>query len=193
MRASHLLLSMALGLLTAAPAAAQAPSSPASSPSANPFSTGARIAFVSLDRVVAASTEGRTIDARLQDLRARKGAEVDTRGKQLQALEAKLASDVLNELARTQLRREFERARIDFERFSEDAQAEVQQARQQLQVAFGQKLFPVIGEIAREKDLWAVFSADGPLLWHDPTLDISDEVARRIDAAARPAEAPKPQ
>ena len=50
-----------------------------------------------------------------------------------------------------------------------------------MQVAFGQKLFPVIGQVAAEKKLWAVFSTSPSLVWHDPKLDISEEVAKRVD------------
>jgi Skp family chaperone for outer membrane proteins len=193
MRALLSLVPCAIALLTALPVAGQTTSAPvAPTRAGSGLPDGARFAYVDLDRVVAASTEGRAFTARLQDLRAKKGVEVDTRGKQVDALQARLGSDVLNDAARAQLQREFDRARVDFQRFSEDAQAELRQAQQQLQVAFGQRLFPVIGQIAKEKDLWAVFSADSPMLWHDPRLDISDEVARRIDANAPPAGAAVP-
>jgi hypothetical protein len=55
----------------------------------------------------------------------------------------------------------------------------------ELEQAFLQKAFPVIGAIAQEKRLWAVLSVgESGLVWREPTIDISDEIARRIDAPA---------
>jgi Skp family chaperone for outer membrane proteins len=81
------------------------------------------------------------------------------------------------------LQREFERARIDFQRFTADAQAEVQAAQQETIRWFNTKLFPVINELASEKKLWAIFNAEDAL-WFNPSLDLTEEVAKRLDAAA---------
>ena len=123
------------------------------------FPEEARVAFVDVERVAALSGEGRAATAKLDDLRTKKSAEVSARGKQVEALQAKLTQGetVLNDAARTRLQREFQRAQIDFRRFSEDAQAEVQEAQQETLRGFNAQLFPLIGQIAKEKKLWAVF------------------------------------
>ncbi len=146
-----------------------------------------RIGFVDVDRVAALSGEGKAAAARLEDLRSRKAAEVAARSKQVEAAQAKLSQgeSVLNEVARARLQREFQRAQVNFQRFTEDAQAEVRDLQQEVLQTFNARLFPVIAQVAKEKNLWAVFSRDGAL-WHDPTLDLSDEVAKRLDGAATP-------
>ena len=123
----------------------------------------------------------------MDDLRTKKSAEVSARGKQVEALQAKLAQGetVLNDAARTRLQREFQRAQIDFRRFSEDAQAEVQEAQQETLRGFNAQLFPLIGQIAKEKKLWAVFGNEN-LIWYSPAVDLTEEVAKRLDAAAVP-------
>ena len=90
---------------------------------------------------------------------------------------------MLNEAAYTRLQREFQRAQLDFQRFNEDAQAEMQDTQQQLWRAFTTRIFPVVGQVATEKNLWAVFSSESTLLWHAPAIDLSEEVAKRLDAA----------
>jgi outer membrane protein len=167
---------------SASPAATQ---KEASSQAASAFPAGARIAYVDLDRVAAVSAEGKAVNAKLNELRAKKSAEVEARSKQVQELQHQLTQSaaVLSELARARLQREFQRAQVDFQRFSEDAQAEIREAQEDALQAFSAKLFPVIGEVAREKQLWAVFGSQSGLLWHDPATDLSDEVARRLDAA----------
>jgi Skp family chaperone for outer membrane proteins len=152
------------------------------------FPADARIGYVDLERVAALSSEAKAASAKLQDLRAKKSAEVAERGKQVDLLQQKIrqGSSLLSETAMTRLQREFERAQIDFQRFSEDAQADVQAQQQELLRAFTSRLFPVVGEVAAEKKLWAVFSNQSNLLWHAPAIDLSEEVARRLDQAPQP-------
>jgi len=156
-------------------------------PARDAFPKDSRIGYVDLERVAALSTEGKSATAQLEALRTKKAAEVAARGKQVEALQQKLtAGAVLNEAAYTRLQREFQRAQLDFQRFNEDAQAEVQDTQQQLWRAFTTRLFPVVGQVATEKNLWAVFSSESTLLWHAPAIDLSEEVAKRLDAAVPP-------
>jgi outer membrane protein len=151
------------------------------------FPEDARLAYVDVNRVAALSGEGKAAAGKLEALRNKKSTEVSERSKQLEVLQQKLSQgDVLNDVARARLQREFQRAQVDFQRFTEDAQAEVQEVEQQLLQAFTARLFPVIGQVATEKNLWAVFSSDSGLLWHNPALDLSEEVAKRLDAATAP-------
>jgi Skp family chaperone for outer membrane proteins len=151
------------------------------------FPEEARVAYVDIDRVAALSGQGKAAAARLDDLRTKKSAEVSARSKQVEALQAKLTQGetVLNEAARARLQREFQRAQIDFRRFSEDAQAEVQEAQQETLRGFNAQLFPVIDQMAKEKRLWAVFANEN-VMWCNPALDLTEEVAKRLDAAAAP-------
>jgi Skp family chaperone for outer membrane proteins len=56
------------------------------------------------------------------------------------------------------------------------------QLQEELLRAFTARVFPVIGEVAREKKLWAVFGSAANLMWRDPAIDLTDEIARRLDA-----------
>ena len=154
-------------------------------PARDAFPKDSRIGYVDLERVAALSSEGKSATAQLEALRTKKAAEVAARGKQVEALQQKLTAGgaVLNEAAYTRLQREFQRAQLDFQRFNEDAQAEMQDTQQQLWRAFTTRIFPVVGQVATEKNLWAVFSTESPLLWHAPAIDLSEEVAKRLDAA----------
>ena len=164
------------------------PSAAANQPGAavrESFPKDSRIGYVDLERVAALSSEGKSATAQLEALRTKKAAEVASRGKQVELLQQKLSAGtaVLNEAAFARLQREFQRAQLDFQRFNEDAQAEVRDTQQQLWRAFTTKLFPVVGQVATERNLWAVFSSDSTLLWHHPAIDLSEEVAQRLDAA----------
>ena len=161
---------------------------PAAGPS-SPFPADARIGLVDFGRVAAVSTSGKAMSSRIVELRSKKEAEVQARSKDVAALESKLTqnADVMNAAAREQLRRQFERAQVDFQRFSEDAQAEVQQVQREIEQAFLEKARPAVEAVARERSLWAVLSmTDSGLVWWEPALDLSEEIAKRIDASAAP-------
>jgi Skp family chaperone for outer membrane proteins len=175
-------ITAALSLLFASVAAGQAPPTQAKVV----FPADARIAFVDLQHVFATSREGKAATTELQALENKKQAEIDAKTKEAQSLEQKLtlATTLLTDEARGKLERDIARAKVDFERLLQDSQAEVQEVQQQFQRAFSRRLFPAIGEVAKERNLWAVFSLDQEnVLWHNTALDISDEVVARLDAA----------
>ena len=78
------------------------------------------------------------------------------------------------------------------QRFTQDAQGEVQELQQALQQEFQEKLTPVISAVAAEMGLHFVFNGpDAGLVWADPALDISTDVIKKLDASSgKPA--PKP-
>ena len=150
---------------------------------------GARIAFVDFDRVASTSTVGKAATTQLDALRGKKTAEVAERRKQLQTLQTKLAdgASLMNTEALGKLEREVERTGRELERFTQDAQEEVQHLQIQLQRSFSEKLFPVIGEVAQAKNVWAVFRLEpGQRFWHHKALDISDDVVAKLDGKAAP-------
>jgi len=191
MRATASLPLVSLFGLFAGVAAAQSPVTQASQVGGDAvtmaFPAEARVAYVDVDRVAALSAEGKAANAKLNDLRAKKAADLQARSKQVQALQDKInqGTNVLNDGTRVRLQRDFQRAQIDFQRASEDAQSEVQEAQQETSQAFSARLFPIIGEVAKEKKIWAVFGTETSLLWHDAAMDLSEEVAKRLDASTK--------
>ena len=148
------------------------------------FPTDARIAYVDLDRVASLSSAGKAAAARLDELRNKRATELAERSQQMSALEQKMTQStaVLNDDARIRMQRDYQRARVSFERLRDDAQAEVQDLQEELLRAFTARVFPVIGDVAKEKKLWAVFGKEASLLWHDPAIDLTEEIAKRLDA-----------
>jgi Skp family chaperone for outer membrane proteins len=177
---------VAILLLSGSAAFAQTPQT---SPSRPQFPQDARIAFVDLPYIFSATRDGKAAATELQALQHKKNADITARTKEVEALQQKLlqGGTLLNDEARGRLEREVARARVDFQRLVDDAEAEVQQAQQQFQRAFSVRLGPAIGEVAKAKNLWAVFSlGEGNVLWHQIALDISDEIVVRLDAPAAP-------
>ena len=178
----------------AAPAA-PAPAPAAQAPVVRPFPTGTKYAFVNIQRIANESAEGKVATTRVAALNQQKVNELNEKNKQLQAAQQKLdqGGSVLNANAVAQLQKDIERLQIDIQRFTEDAQQDVQNLQAQLQDDFQRKLTPIVQQVAIDRGLHMLFSvADSGLVWGDPSLDLTEEIIVKFDAAppAPPAAAP---
>ena len=178
----------------AAPAATpQAPPPVAQVPAPKPFPDGVKYGFVNVQRIASESAEGKVATTQVQALNNKKVEELNVKNKQLQAAQQKLEAggSVMSPTALAQLQKEIERQQIDIQRFTEDAQQEVQQLQGQLQEDFQRKLTPIIQQVATERQLHMMFSVvDSGLVWGDPSLDLTPEIIKRFDAAAPAAARP---
>ena len=172
----------------ATPPAAAAPAPQAQPP--KPFPEGAKFAFVDIQIIASTSAEGKAATAKLDDLKKKKNAELVTKGNALKASQDKLQSGggVLSDSARSQLEKDIERMQREIQFAQQDAQTEVQELTDQLQGEFQVKLNPIIEALRVEKGLQMIFSLrDSGIIAADPGLDLSTEIVKRFDAAAKTA------
>ncbi|OFV90983.1 MAG: hypothetical protein A3G76_16030 [Acidobacteria bacterium RIFCSPLOWO2_12_FULL_65_11] len=189
-----------------APAAPRPAAPPAQAPAAPPvqaapappppvFPQGAKAGIVSLQQIAQLSAEGKSLSARIQQLIQRKQTEAAQKSKALTDNQTRLQQSgaLMNEVARTALEKEIDRQQREAERFQQDAQAEVTELNTELQEEFNKKLFPILQQIAQEKGLHLLLSAqDAGAIWWEPAIDLSLEAVRRLDllTAPRPSAAP---
>ena len=176
----------------AAPAQPAAAQPAAAQPAPRPFPADAKVAYVDLNTIATASKEGQAAGVKIKDLQAKKTAELEGKQKQLQSAQQKLEQGgaVLSESARAQQAKEVERLQTELTRLGQDAQKEVQEFTQELQLEFQQKLLPVIEQVAKAKNLHFILSiADAGVVWVDAGLNVTADVVAALDAAA-PAAAP---
>lgn len=196
-----LIVITAIGLMLAAgPGYAQAPATqppatppasaappPAAKPPA-PFPEGAKFAFIDIQAVASNSAEGKAATAKLDELRKKKNAELVAKQTSLKALQDKLnaGGSVMNDQARSQLEKDIEKGRRDLEFAQTDAQTEVTDLTNELQGQFQEKLNPVIEQLRVDKGLLMIFSIrDSGVVSAEPGLDLSSEIIKRFDAAAK--------
>jgi Skp family chaperone for outer membrane proteins len=161
----------------AQPAAPKPPSPPV------PFPQDAKYAVVDVQAIAQNSVAGKAASAKLNDLNAKNSTAIQDKAKQLQALQAKRdSSGVLNDAARAQLDKDIDKLQRDIQYAQTSAQAEMNDLNTELQTEFQKKLIPIIEEIAKEKGLYLVFTADSGFAYINPGLNISDEVIKRLDA-----------
>lgn len=196
-----LIVITAIGLMLAAgPGYAQAPATqPPATPPASavpppvakppaPFPEGAKFAFIDIQAVASNSAEGKAATAKLDELRKKKNAELVAKQTSLKALQDKLnaGGSVMNDQARSQLEKDIEKGRRDLEFAQTDAQTEVTDLTNELQGQFQEKLNPVIEQLRVDKGLLMIFSIrDSGVVSAEPGLDLSSEIIKRFDAAAK--------
>jgi Skp family chaperone for outer membrane proteins len=168
---------------TPAPAPAPAPAPP------KPFPEGAKIAYVVLQRIANESSEGKTSTAKIQALQQKKAAELNDKNKQLQTIQQRLEKEasVMSSTAQGDLQKQAEKLQTDIQRFTQDAQQEIQELQNQLMQAFEQRIQPILQQVGQEKGLHFIYNApDSGIVWADPGLDVSGDVIKKLDAAAKP-------
>jgi len=157
MKTCLLIVSLAVGAASLSAQQAPARGRVAAPPvvAAAPFPAGAKIAFVNIQAIVSTSVEGKADSAKVDALVKKKQAEAPANQKTPQ----------------------------DAQRFQQEAQADVQRLQAQLQDDFQKKLFPILQQLAQEKHLSMLLSAqDAGLVWAEPGLDLTAEAIKRFDA-----------
>ena len=117
------------------------------------FPAGAKIAYIDFQRVAQESIDGQSFSAKINALVTKKQAEGAEKAKQLQLNQQKLAQSgaVMSDAARAQLEKDIERQTREGERFQQDAQAEISELQQELQLEFQKKILPLVQQVFKEK------------------------------------------
>ena len=188
------------------PPATQKPAAPAPAPGAaapatqkpvtlTKFQEGLKYAILNVQYLVANSNEGKAMSGRLQALQEQKAKDLNERNKQLQASQDKLekGASVMSDAVRGQLQLDIEKQQREIQRFTEDAQQELQSLGQQLQVEFERKLTPIVDAVAKQKGVHFIFNAaDSGLVWAAvESMDLTGDVLQAFDAAMKAAPAGK--
>jgi outer membrane protein len=173
----------------AQPPAATPPAQPAPPP--KPFPEGAKVAFINVPRIASESAEGKASSARVKALQEKKLAELAAKNKQVETGQQRLNSGaLLSDEARAATQKEIDKLNVEIQRMQQDAEAELQELQQQLQIDFQRRLFPIIQQIALEKSLHMLLSTEAGLVWAEPSLDLTPEIIKRFDATTAAVKAP---
>lgn len=159
-------------------------------PAPRPFPEGAKVAYIDLQRIAQNSAEGKAAATKIQALQKQKLGEIQEKNKQVEELKKKLeqGGTVLSDQARSQIEKDIDRTSRELQFMQQNAQADAEALERELNSEFQRKLNPIVEQIAKEKGLQMLFSIrDSPVVWVDTGLDLSEEVIKRFDAAAKTA------
>jgi outer membrane protein len=156
------------------------------------FAQGApqRFAVIDVQRVLQTSTPGKAAYERLkkmQDERVARAQKMDEDAKTLENdINTKKLS--LSEDKLTEMQKQLSDKRIAMQRYAQDADREVGEARDKELAALELKIKPVIDALGKEMGLAAIFNKfESGLVYASDAIDITETVIKRFDAAQVPA------
>jgi outer membrane protein len=175
-------------------AMAQAPAGQASAPgSASPVIGSAKVAWLSLEQVIAGCNEGKQLIDQVQKFITQKNTEMEAMSKDLDQLRSQLEiqGSKLTEEARADLEERITTKETDFQRFQEDTQKEIERQRARITNQIGKKMLPIVDKMSRERGLTFVLYINPQIaVWIDPGVVITEDVIKAYDAAYPVAAAP---
>jgi outer membrane protein len=178
---------LALGLAAFAHAQAAAPT---------------KVAIISVQQAILQTQDGQKASAALQAKFTPRRSEMEKKDASIKALQdqMKKGSATMSEEAKTKIARDIDTNQKSLQRDSEDFDADVQQEEGKIMQDLGQKMMDVIIKYATQNGFAVVLDVSNqqtPVLWADPSADITTEIIKLYDQAhpgtgAAPAGTAKP-
>jgi len=168
MHRSHLLVGIVMIVLAAAvPAAAQV-----------------NIAVIDVQRVVTESDPGKQALQKLKQLQDAKIDEGRALQQELATMQDQMSKQrfTLSEERLAELSKQLEDKQIALQRFQDDAERELDEARRRELGGLEGRIIPVINEIGSERGYTLIFNKfQSGLVYADDAVDITDDVIRRFN------------
>ncbi len=155
--------------------------------------TPARIAVIDVQKVLTQSSAGKAAYEKLkkmQDDRVEKAKQMD---EELRKLDAEIGTKrlSLSEDKLAEMQKQLADKRIVMQRFAQDADREITEARDRELQALELKIKPVIDAMGKEMGLAAIFNKfESGLVYASEAIDVTDTVIKRFNEA-NPAPAAK--
>lgn len=151
----------------------------------------ARVAVIDVNKVLTQSTAGKASYEKLrkmQEERLERAKGMDEELRKLAAdIDAKKLS--LSEEKLAEMQKQLADKRISMQRYAQDAEREIGEARDRELMALEAKIKPVIDALGKEMGIAAIFNKfESGLVYASDAVDITDTVIQRFNAAA-PAQA----
>ena len=160
------------------------------------FAQGApqRVAVIDVQKILANSTAGKVAYDRLKKLQDDRMARAQKMDDDIKALDNEINSKKLSlsEDKLTDLQKQLSDKKIAMQRYAQDADREVTEARDKALADLQAKIMPVIDSVGKEMGLAAIFNKfESGLVYASDAIDITDTVIKRFnDATGAPAAAP---
>jgi len=148
--------------------------------------TPAHVAVIDVQRVLANSAAGKAASDKLKKMQDDRVARAKAMDDEIQKLDSdintkklSLSEDKLNEM-----QKQLSDKKIAAQRFAQDAEREMGEARDRELMALENKIKPVIDQIGKEQGLAAIFNKfESGLVYASDAIDITDTVIKRFNDA----------
>lgn len=146
-----------------------------------------KVASVNLQRAINEVNEGKTANARLEKMFADKKAQLEKMKGDLDRLQADYEKQkmLLSDTARRQKEEELQMNAMQFQQAYAQSEQEMQGAYQNTMATLIDKMKKIVGTIATERTYTMVVevSEGSSVVWSSPSIDITDELIKRYNAA----------
>jgi outer membrane protein len=151
-----------------------------------------RVAVIDVQKVLATSTLGKQAYEKLKKMQDDRVARAQKMDEEAKALDNEINTKKLSlsQGKLDELQKNLSDKKISMQRYAQDADREVSEARDRELATLEGKIKPVIDQIGKEMGLAAIFNKfESGLVYASDAIDITDTVVKRFDAATAPAPA----
>jgi outer membrane protein len=146
----------------------------------------ARVAVIDVQKVLTQSTAGKSAYEKLKKMQEDRIEKAKSMDEELRKLDADIASKKLSlsEDKLTEMQKQLADKRIAMQRFAQDADREIGEARDRELQALEAKIKPVIDALGKEMGLAAIFNKfESGLVYASDAIDVTDTVIKRFNDA----------
>jgi len=147
----------------------------------------ARLAVIDVQRVLASSSAGKAASDRLKKMQEDRVTRAKQMDDEMQKLDADINSKKLSlsEEKLTEMAKQLSDRKIAAQRYAQDAEREMGEARDRALLELENKIKPVIDSIGKEMGLAAIFNKfESGLVYASEAIDITDTVIKRFNENA---------
>jgi outer membrane protein len=153
---------------------------------------------VDFEKAVVESDEGKKASEKFNALLQAKQGEIEKKQKDIEDQQKKLQNGArtLSDQAKADIQRDIDKRTTELTRLNEDAQRELQASRDELLKPIADFATAVLGAMAAQENYTLVIDISNPesnVVWKNPKNDITDELIKKINAAAAAAKADAPK
>lgn len=156
-------------------------------------SAPARVAVIDVNKVLSTSAAGKAAAAKLKQLQEEKIARGQKMDEEIRNLDNEINTKKisLSEEKLSDLTKQLSDKKIAMQRYAQDADRELQEARDRVMQDLNGKIMPVVDKIGKEMGLAAIFNKfESGLIYASEAIDITDHVIKEFNAAQGPAAQP---
>lgn len=153
-----------------------------------------RVAVIDVQKVLTQSTAGKAAYEKLKKMQDDRVAKAKAMDEELRKLDADITAKriSLSEDKLADMQKQLADKRINMQRYAQDADREIGEARDRELQALEAKIKPVIDALGKEMGLAAIFNKfESGLVYASDAIDITDTVVKRFNEAVPAAAASK--
>jgi outer membrane protein len=153
------------------------------------------VAVIDVNKVLSTSAAGKAAAARLKQLQEAKLAQGQKMDEEIKALDNEINTKKisLSEEKLADMQKQLSDKKIAMQRFAQDADRELGEARDRVMADLNGKIMPVVDKIGKEMGLAAIFNKfESGLIYASDAIDITDTVIKEFNAAQGTAPAATP-